>query len=144
MSFGTAAAEQVPEVAMKKVLLAGFWTAQYVLGAAAIYTMHEGTPLMSVPFLLASYFATIVGGKALGIRDEMQRDAHASVPAVVNMLWTLIGFIVVVVFVSTIGGIRTIGGIPIPISGTQALLIFYGCAALRDVFLARFYFAQRF
>jgi Na+/phosphate symporter len=89
---------------MKKVCLAGFWAAQYVLGAAAIYAMHEGVPLMSVPFLLASYFATIVGGKVLGIRDEMQRDAHASVPAVVNMLWTLIGFIVVVVFASTIGG----------------------------------------
>ena len=39
-------------------------------------------------------------------------------------------------------GMKAIGGFKIPVNGTQALIIYYGCAALRDVFLARFYFAQ--
>jgi len=128
---------------MKKVCLAGFWTAQYVFGAAAIYAMHEGVAMIAVPLLAASYFSMILGGKVLGIGDEMQRDANASVPQLVNLLWTLTCLFVIVVFATMMGGIKTIAGIQIPVSGTEALVIFYGCAVLRDVFLARFYFAHR-
>ena len=127
---------------MKKVCLAGFWTAQYVLGAAAIYAMYKGGPMISVPLLAASYFSTVLGCKLLRIGDEMQRDANASVPGLVNMLWTLTCFFVIVVFASTMAGMKAIGGLQIPVNGTEALIILYGCAVLRDVFLARFYFAQ--
>lgn len=119
-----------------------FWMTQYVLGAAAIYAMYEGVPMISIPLLAASYFSTVLGGKLLGIGDEMQRDANASVPRLVSMLWTLTCFFVVVVFGSMMAGMQTIGGFHIPVNGTQALIIFYACAALRDLFLARFYFAQ--
>ena len=127
---------------MKKVCLAVFWMAQYVLGAAAIYAMDKGIPMIAVPLLAASYFSTVLGGKLLGIGDELQRDAHANVPHVVNMLWTVTCFFVIVVFACTMAGMKAIGGIQIPVNGTQALIIYYACAALRDVFLARFYFAQ--
>jgi hypothetical protein len=116
--------------------------AQYVLGAAAIYTMSQGSPMIAVPLLVASYFSTILGGKMIGIGDELQRDAQANVPGIVTMLWTVTCFSVIVVFATAMAGMRTIGGVPIPVNVTQALIIYYGCAALRDMFLARFYFAQ--
>jgi hypothetical protein len=129
---------------MKKVCLAGFWMAQYGLGAAAIYAMYQGIPMIAVPLLAASYFSMILGGKLLGIGDEMQRDANANVPGLVNVLWTITCFFVIAVFALTMAGMNALGGIPIPINGAQALVIYYGCAAFRDVFLARFYFAQHF
>ena len=127
---------------MKKVCLAGFWTAQYVLGAAAIYAMYDGGPMISIPLVAASFFSTILGGKMLGIGDEMQRDANSSVPGLVNMLWTLTCFFVLVVFASKMAGMKTIAGLKIAVNGSEALIILYGCAMLRDMFLARFYFAQ--
>ena len=89
---------------MKKVCLAVFWMAQYGLGAAAIYAMYKGIPMIAVPLLAASYFSTILGGKVLGIGDEMQRDANANVPGLVNLLWTLTCFFVIVVFCVHHGG----------------------------------------
>ena len=78
----------------------GFWMTQYALGGAAIYAMNRGVPMMSIPLLAASYYSTVLGARLLGIGDEMQRDAHASVPRLVNTLWTLTCFFVMVVFAS--------------------------------------------
>ena len=127
---------------MKKACLAVFWMAQYGLGAAAIYAMSQGSPMIAVPLLVASYFSTILGGKMIGIGDELQRDAQANVPGVVTMLWTVTCLFAIVVFACTMAGMPAIAGVPIPVNVTQALIIYYGCAALRDLFLARFYFAQ--
>lgn len=130
---------------MKKVCLAGFWSLQYAFGAAAILALYKGMDFLLLVLLPASYFSTLVGGKMVGIAEELVDKANGNVPEVVELLWKGIGAVVIVIFALTMAKVSTIAGVRIPMhSSAFGLAIFYAAAALRDLFLAKVYFTHDF
>ena len=127
---------------MKKVVLAGFWCAQYIFGIGAIFTMAKAIQLLPPFLLIASYYATIVGGKVLGIGQELQARANEEVPSFIEGLWKITCFIFIAFSALSMAHVSEIGGYRVPFTSWQALIGVYVAAAIRDSFLVRFYFAQ--
>lgn len=92
--------------------------------------------------MVASYFATLLGSKLLGIGIELQNEANERVPAVVNVIWKFVSFLVLIVIGAKFGSWVAGGRFQVPLSSFHALLLLYGTAAFRDIFLMRFYFGR--
>jgi len=129
---------------MKKLLLAGFWLGQYGFGAAAIIAMHNHIEVLPIALLVASYFSTIVGGKLLGIGQELQARANEKIPRFLEIFWRITCVFVILLLALNMGPVKAIGGFHVQFTSVHALIILYVAAALRDVVLIRFYFSQDF
>lgn len=131
---------------MKKVCLAGFWIAQYVLGIAGIVALHMNSPFLALPLLVASYFSTTIGGKLVGIGSACEDEANEQIPGLVKIIWRLVGVLLFTMIVSIeLQGTRigTTMGLPaIPLTKVHVLTLLYVAATFRDFFLIRFYFSR--
>lgn len=128
---------------MKKLCLAGFWIGQYVFGVAAIITIYENISFLWIPLLIVSYYSTIVGGKVLAIGPELQKEANEQVPRFMEVLWKAACVLVILLYSLNTEPVNT-AGFHTPFTTAHALILFYMAAALRDVFLVRFYFNRDF
>lgn len=127
---------------MKKAGLAAFWLAQYAFGVLAMVQSARQQPLWALAFILASFGSVRIGGKLLGIEEGLTVSANAAVPWMVQKLWVLICNGLLLLLVLDVLGAGTIAGVKVSPGFVVNMMILYTAAALRDLFLASFYFRQ--
>lgn len=129
---------------MKKFGMAGFWLAQFGFGIVALNFWARNQPILGWLAFLASFGSTLVGGKLLGIDQELTKAANASVPWIVQKIWNLVCNVLLGLLAVDFAFDGVVGGFRVSPGFFPIVAMFYVAVAFRDAFLANFLFRKEF